>query len=175
MSDDEEKSVTAPEVAVDSEPVTDLSNRYVCFLDVAYITIMYRLEKMVDWLTWLEDFSRRIPVCRSSCLAVYSLSNRIPYLYIIPTSKTKINYEHAKTKMYMYCIYSQWCMHEIPRSLEGCESYIRGISYSNNCWRQSFGFMRIRYDRHGSCNIQVIHEKSKWKSNWSRCCISCLC
>lgn len=48
MSDDEEKSVTAPEVAVDSEPVTDLSNRYVCFLDVAYITIMYRLEKMVD-------------------------------------------------------------------------------------------------------------------------------
>lgn len=30
MSDDEEKSVTAPEVAVDSEPVTDLSNSDVC-------------------------------------------------------------------------------------------------------------------------------------------------
>ena len=56
MSDDEEKSVTAPEVAVDSEPVTDLSNRYVCFLDVAYITIMYRLEKMVDWLIDLRIF-----------------------------------------------------------------------------------------------------------------------
>jgi hypothetical protein len=37
MSDDEEKSTTGNEVVVDSEPITDLSNRYVSF-DVAYST-----------------------------------------------------------------------------------------------------------------------------------------
>lgn len=175
MSDDEEKSVTAPEVAVDSEPVTDLSNRYVCFLDVAYITIMYRLEKMVDWLIDLRIFlvvflfvAPRVSLC-THCLT----ESRIFTSYQPLKQKSTTNTQKLKLKC--LCIYSQWCMHEIPRSLEGCESYIRGISYSNNCWRQSFGFMRIRYDRHGSCNIQVIHEKSKWKSNWSRCCISCLC